>query len=293
MRRIFPCEVSVAGVLRSALYMPASNTRALEKARDLPTDAVVIDLEDAVAPDAKAQGRKNAAEAALNGGFGRRAVVVRVNGADTPWGAEDLRAVAAAKPDVILAPKVSAPADIALVRSALGPQSDGIALWAMIETARALLDLPALASSSADHGVDTWVVGTNDLSKELRCRLEGDRAPLWGHLGAIVAAARAYGLTALDGVYNSIEDDEGLAAECRQGVGFGFDGKTLIHPRQLEACNRIFSPSDVEVAWAKTVVDAFALPENARAGVLRVEGRMVERLHLTQAERLLALSSAA
>ena len=277
-----------------ALYMPASDIRALEGGPLIwRVGAVILDLEDAVAPEAKGQARDNAVEAVRRGDFGSKTVVIRVNGLDTPWGVEDLAAASVARPNAILAPKISTPDDITRLRAAVGDGKAKVALWAMIETAQALIVLGDLASASAHQGLETWVVGTNDLSKELRCSLAGDRAPLWGHLGGIVAAARAFGLTVLDGVYNDLEDDEGLAAECRQGLAFGFDGKSLIHPSQLATCNRTFSPSPEELAWASAVVDAFARPENAAAGVLRVEGRMAERLHLAQAARLLALAAEA
>ncbi len=274
---------------RSALYMPAANARAIEKSRDLACDVVILDLEDAVAPDAKDLARTQAVEAVKAGGFGRREVVIRVNGLDTPWGAADLAAAAAAHPAAILAPKVSSPADVAAYDTAL---SGDTRLWVMIETCAALFALDAIAASARTSRLDTFVIGTNDLAKEMRCRLTVDRAPLLGPLSLSVAAARAHGLTILDGVYNGIEDEDGLARQCAQGAEFGFDGKTLIHPKQIEAANSAFSPADDEVQWARIIVAAFDSPENASKGVLRVEGRMVERLHLAQAQRLIAVSAA-
>ena len=274
---------------RSALYMPAANARAIEKARDLACDVVILDLEDAVAPDAKDLARQQAVDAVKAGGFGRREVVIRVNGLDTPWGAQDLAAAAAAHPAAILAPKVSSAADVAAYDAAL---SGDTRLWVMIETCAALFALDAIAACVASSRLEALVIGTNDLAKEMRCRLTVDRAPLAGPLSLSVAAARAHGLTILDGVYNGIEDEDGLARQCAQGSEFGFDGKTLIHPKQIEAANQAFSPAPDEVHWARTIVDAFDSPENASKGVLRVEGRMVERLHLAEAQRLIAVAEA-
>lgn len=273
---------------RSALYMPAANARAIEKARELPCDVVILDLEDAVAPDAKELAREQAVAAVRAGGFGRREVVIRVNGLDTPWGAEDLVAAIEAAPDAILAPKVSSAAD---VRHYGRPITGETKLWVMIETCASIFALPEIAAVD-DASLAAFVIGTNDLAKEMRCRLTVERAPLLGPLSLAVAAARAHGLTILDGVYNGIEDDAGLAAQCAQGLDFGFDGKTLIHPRQVEAANAAFSPSADEVAWSRTIVAAFDSPENASKGVLGVEGRMVERLHLVEARRLIAVADA-
>lgn len=277
---------------RSVLYMPASNLKALEKARTLPADAVILDLEDAVAPEAKETARAQAVEAVKAGGFGRREVVIRANGLDTPWGRDDLAAAAAAGPDAILVPKVGDAADVAAYDAAISSAPSHTRLWAMIETGRALFRLDEIASASKTSRMSCWVMGTNDLAKEMRCRQTADRAPFWGPLSLSVAAARAYGLTILDGVYNDIDNDAGLEAVCEQGVDFGFDGKTLIHPRQIDICNRVFSPTDAEVAWSRAVIAAFALPENAGKGAIRVEGRMAELLHLAQAERLVAVAAA-
>ena len=274
---------------RSALYMPAANARAVEKARDLACDVVILDLEDAVAPDAKDLARQQAVEAVRAGGFGRREVVIRVNGLDTPWGADDLAAASTARPAAVLAPKVSSAADVAAYDAALTGETR---LWVMIETCAALFALDAIAACAASSRLDAFVIGTNDLAKEMRCRLTVDRAPLLGPLSLSVAAARAHGLTILDGVYNGIEDEDGLARQCAQGSEFGFDGKTLIHPKQIAFANQAFSPAPDEVHWARIIVEAFDLPENASKGVLRVEGRMVERLHLAQARRLIAVAEA-
>jgi len=273
---------------RSALYMPGGNGRALEKAKTLAADVVILDLEDSVAPDGKAEARALACAAVAAGGFGPREVVVRVNGLDMPWGAADLAAAAAAGPDAILLPKVSVPADIEAARAGAGRAR----LWAMIETCQAIFRLDDLGAASREHGVDVWVIGANDLVKEMRCRPGAERAPLLPALALSVMAARAHGLVILDGVYNAIPDLDGLAAECAQGSAFGFDGKSLIHPSHLEIANAAFTPAAEEVAWARTVAAAYAAPENAGAGVIKVEGRMVERLHLAQAERLIAVADA-
>lgn len=271
---------------RSALYLPASNPRAIEKARTLACDVVILDLEDAVAPDAKVEARGLAVDAARDGGFGSRELVIRVNGLDTPWGADDLAAVSEAGPDAMLIPKVSAPSDLAPYAKV------ETRLWAMIETCAAVFALDALAGASARNDVDVWVIGTNDLAKEMRCRPGRDRTPLRPALAMSVMAARAHGLAILDGVWNDIADIEGLALECAQGADFGFDGKTVIHPSHLAAANQAFTPDPEAVAWAHTVAAAFDLAENAGKGVIKVEGRMVERLHLGQAKRLIAVADA-
>ena len=271
---------------RSALYLPASNPRAIEKARTLACDVVILDLEDAVAPEAKAQARALAVEAVRAGGFGARELVIRVNGLDTHWGADDLATVTAARPDAVLIPKVSAPADFAAYAGVGAP------LWAMIETCAAIFALDAIGRASAAARVGVWVIGTNDLAKEMRCNAGPDRAPLQPALALSVMAARAHGVSILDGVWNDIADLPGLERECAQGAAFGFDGKTVIHPSHLAPANVAFAPDPEAVAWAQTVAAAFDLPESAGKGVLKVEGRMVERLHLAQARRLIALAQA-
>uniref|UniRef100_UPI0035C9C5FD HpcH/HpaI aldolase/citrate lyase family protein n=1 Tax=uncultured Sphingomonas sp. TaxID=158754 RepID=UPI0035C9C5FD len=265
--------------IRSALFMPASNARAIAKARGLACDAVILDLEDAVAPEAKPEARAQALAAAREGGFGERLLVLRVNALDTEWGEADCVAAAGAGFDAVLLPKVSAPDDLVLARALLGD----VPLWAMIETCAAMLGLPAIAAA---RGLAGLVAGTNDLAKEMRCTPGVDRVPLLPHLIAIVTAARAHGLVALDGVSNVLADTPGLAAECAQGAAFGFDGKTLIHPAQIAPANRAFAPSAERVAWARAVIAAFASPENADKGAIRVDGEMVERLHLEEAERI-------
>ncbi len=277
---------------RSALYMPASNLKAMEKARTLACDVVILDLEDAVAPEAKEIARAQAVAAVRAGGFGRREVVIRVNGLDTPWGRDDLRAAAEAGPDAVLAPKVGDADDVFAYNTALDAAPRHTALWTMIETCRALFHLPGVAAAARASRLTAWVMGINDLAKEMRARQTPGREPFHAALGLSVAAARAHGLTILDGVPNDIEDMEALAAVCEQGVDFGVDGKRLLHPKQIEVCNRVFSPSPADVAWARAVIAAFALPENAGKGALKVEGRLAELLHLTQARRLVAVAEA-
>jgi citrate lyase subunit beta/citryl-CoA lyase len=274
---------------RSALYLPASNARAVDKARTLPCDVVILDLEDAVAPEAKSEAREAAVAAVRAGGFGRRELVIRTNGLDTPWGAEDLAAASQAAPDAVLAPKVSSAQDLAAARTAL---AGGPPLWAMIETCAAIFRLPEIAAASGDARVETWVIGTNDLAKEMRCPQTVEREPLLTALSLSLMAARAQGLAILDGVFNEIGDLDGLARQCAQGAAYGFDGKTLIHPGQVETANRAFTPAADAVAWARTIVAAFADPGNAGKGVLKVDGKMVERLHHAEALRLLAVADA-
>ncbi|WP_296819308.1 CoA ester lyase [Brevundimonas sp.] len=269
--------------LRSVLFMPANNARAVEKARTLDCDAVVLDLEDAVGPEDKEAARA-AAAAALSAGFTGKIAAVRINGLDTPWGEADLRSLAGA--DAVVLPKVG---DASVVAEASG-QAAGAPVWAMIETCRGVLNV---ANIAAAPGVGALVLGQNDLAAEMRCRPGADRAPLWSAMGATVTAARAHGLTALDGVYNAFQDTAGFEAECRQGRAFGFDGKTLIHPSQIAAANAAWTPDPDEVAWARAVVAAYAAPGAEAAGVLRVDGRMVERLHLAEARRILELTGPA
>lgn len=272
----------IARPRRSALYLPASNAKAIAKARTLACDVVILDLEDAVAPDAKEIARDQAVAAVQEGGFGARELVVRVNGLETEWGAADLAAMGTCAPDAILVPKIMARADVDRYAARV---ASGTPLWAMIETAGALFRLDEIAG--ADR-LAALVMGTNDLAKETGAQPGPDRLPFVGALGLAVAAARAHGIAILDGVYNAIDDDAGFCAEARQGVEFGFDGKTLIHPRQIELCNAAFLPAAAELAWARQIIAAFDHPENAAKGAIRVEGRMVERLHLHQAHRVLA-----
>jgi citrate lyase subunit beta/citryl-CoA lyase len=270
--------------------MPASNSKAMEKAKSLACDVVILDLEDAVAPDAKPEARGMAATALKAGGFAHRELVVRVNGLDTPWGEDDLKAAVAAHPHAILVPKVNSARDIVRYQDRIADR--GIALWAMIETTQALFNLKEIAAASEETRLSGFVLGTNDFAKETGIRNTPGRAPFWAALSLSIAAARSRQLTILDGVYNAIEDLSGLSAECEQARDFGFDGKTLIHPSQIEACNAAFTPSDREVLDARAIVDVFAHPENVDKGVVRLNGKMVERLHLDQAMKALAIADA-
>ena len=273
---------------RSVLYMPGSNARALEKARDIPADALILDLEDAVAPDAKELARQQVVDAVRARGFGKREVIVRINGFNTPWGEADAAAVAGAQPDAILIPKVSAPYDLHQVEHRAGDAD--IALWAMIETPQAILGISALAGSGGR--LACFVMGTNDLVKEMRGEHMPDRANLAAALSLAVLAARENGLAVIDGVFNDIQDADGFAAQCRQARAFGFDGKTLIHPSQVAPCNDVFAPSADEVAAARKIIAAFELPENKGKGAIKLDGRMVEILHAEIARRTVALADA-
>jgi len=281
---------------RSLLYMPGSNARALEKAKTLPADGVILDLEDSVAPDAKEAARAQVADAVKAGGFGTREVFIRVNGVDTPWHADDLAAAAHAAPDAILVPKISNPEMLEMIgRRLLDMGTDHkTRVWAMIETPLAIFNILAIAAEAKDSEsrLSGFVMGTNDLAKDTRARLVSGRAPMLSWLSTCVAAARIYGIDILDGVYNDIGNADGFAMECRQGVEFGFDGKTLIHPNQIAPCNTAFSPSPEEVALARKVIAAFDLPENKSKGVVSIDGRMVERLHADMARRTVAIAEA-
>ncbi|GGB86812.1 citrate lyase subunit beta [Novosphingobium endophyticum] len=275
---------------RSALYLPASNAKAVAKARTLPCDVVILDLEDAVAPEAKAEARAAAVAAVAEGGFGHREVAIRANGIDTEWGAADLAAISASGADAVLVPKVNSAGDIGRYEDALKTAPREMQLWAMIETCASVANLHEIAACTASSRLSLWIMGTNDLAKEMRAQLTPCRTPFLPFLSLAVAAARAHGVAILDGVCNEFRDLEAFEAEARQGLMFGFDGKSLIHPAQVEPCNTVFSPSEAELAWAQAVIDAFALPENAGKGAIRVEGKMVELLHLEQAKRLVAVA---
>jgi citrate lyase subunit beta/citryl-CoA lyase len=277
---------------RSVLYMPGANTRALEKARSLAADALIFDLEDAVAPDAKGVARANVAAAARSKSYGKREIVIRCNGLATPWGKEDVAAIASSGADAILVPKVESAADVTAIVSLLdqagAPAS--MMVWAMMETPKGILRAEAIAGSHPRLAL--FVMGTNDLVKDMRARHTPTRLPLVTALGLGMLAARAYGLTILDGVYNDIQDVEGFKAVCRQGVEMGFDGKTLVHPSQVEPCNEIFAPSAAELHAAGKIVAAFKAARAEGKGVVTVDGRMIENLHVEQAERALALAEA-
>lgn len=272
---------------RSVLYLPGSNARALEKAKTLPADVLILDLEDAVAPEAKATAREQVC-AAVRNGFGKREVVVRINARDSQWGTADLEAVAAAGPDAILIPKVNAAADIHRIEHHLG--STPVVLWAMIETPTAVLNVNAIAA--AGGRLCCLVLGTNDLIKEIGATHTQDRTNVAAALTFTVLAARAHGLAVIDGVFNDIADGSGFAAECVQARNFGFDGKTLIHPSQIGPCNEALAPQPDEVDAAKRLIAAFDLPENQNKGAILFDGRMAERLHAEIAQRTVALSEA-
>ena len=277
---------------RSALYMPGANTRALEKARTLPADALIFDLEDAVAPDAKETARKNVVDAARSKSYGRREIAIRCNGLATPWGKEDVKAIARSGADAILVPKVESAADVAgivrLLEAAGAPNS--MAVWAMMETPMGVLHAEEIAGSH--KRLQLFIMGTNDLVKDMRARHTPMRLPMITALGLGMLAARAHGLAILDGVYNDIHDIEGFRVACKQGLEMGFDGKTLIHPSQVEPCNAIFAPSAAELEMAGRIVSAFKAAKAEGRGVATVDGRMIENLHVEQAERALALASA-
>jgi citrate lyase subunit beta / citryl-CoA lyase len=279
---------------RSVLYMPGSNARALEKAKTLPCDAVILDLEDSVAPDAKAAARQQVADAVAAGGFGGREVVVRINALDTQWWRDDLTAAAKANPDAILIPKVSKPEDIRNVADHMVgiAADDKIRLWAMVETPLGIINAAAIAASAVGSRLAAFVMGTNDIAKETRARLLSGREPMLSWLSHCLLAARAYDLDILDGVYNDLSDIEGFRRECAQGRDLGFDGKTLIHPNQIGPCNSAFSPTPFEIKQAYKFIAAFDLPENRGKGVVQIEGRMVELLHAEMARRTVAIAEA-
>ncbi|MGH3949643.1 MAG: HpcH/HpaI aldolase/citrate lyase family protein [Pseudonocardiaceae bacterium] len=277
---------------RSVLYMPGANERALEKAKTLAADALILDLEDAVAPDAKDAARERVCAAVSAGDYGNRELTIRVNGLDTEWHDADLRAAAKAEPDAIVVPKVSSAAEVHAIERALefaGAQ-EHTKIWAMVETPVAMLRAADIAAAS--ERLTVLVMGTNDLAKELHAEFIPGRAPLLGGLSLALLAARSTGKAILDGVYNDVQDLEGFEAECLQGRQMGFDGKTLIHPGQLEPCNRIFAPSDEEVERSQEIIDAFEAAQAEGQGVVTVDGRMIENLHVDNARRILALSGA-
>ena len=281
---------------RSVLYMPGSNARALEKAKTLPADGVILDLEDAVAPDAKEAARNQVVAAVKAGGFGAREIFIRVNGIGTPWFADDLAAAASAAPDAILVPKVSTPDQPEQIGARLLSMHANLhtRVWAMIETPTAIFNAREIAAAAKDSETRLagFVLGTNDLAKETRARLLPGRAPMLAWLTTCVLAAREFGIDVLDGVYNNLSDAEGFAEECAQARDLGFDGKTLIHPNQIEPCNAAFSPAPDEVEAARKMIAAFELPENRGKGVVQIDGRMVERMHAEMARRTVAIAEA-
>lgn len=277
---------------RSVLYLPSSNERALEKARSLPVDALILDLEDAVAPDAKASARESACAAARSGEYGQRELAIRVNGMDTEWHADDLAAASSAGPDAIVVPKVSSADEVrqlvAAIEAAGAPEHTK--LWAMVETPLAMLHAEEIAGAS--ERVTLLVMGTNDLNKELGALMVPGRGPLLTGLSLCLLAARATGKVIVDGVYNDVKDAEGFEVECRQGRDFGFDGKTLIHPGQVEAANRVFAPSEADVEDARAVIEAFETARAEGRGVATHNGRLIENLHVDTARKVLATNDA-
>jgi citrate lyase subunit beta/citryl-CoA lyase len=281
---------------RSLLFMPGSNARALEKAKTLAADGIILDLEDSVAPDAKAKARDQVGTAVAARGFGRREVVIRVNGLDTPWWLDDVGMAAKTKPDGILVPKVASVADITAISDRLGDigADHAIRVWIMIETALGVLRVEELAACARDAEMRLAgiVIGPNDIARETRMRVMPGRAPMLPALMSCVFAARAHGLDILDGVYNNFSDVDGFARECAQACEMGFDGKTLIHPGQIELCNAAFTPLAEDVASSREVLAEFAKPENAGRGVIQIRGQMVERLHMEQARRTVEIADA-
>ncbi len=276
---------------RSVLYMPAANERALEKAKAIAADALIFDLEDAVAPDAKAQARANAVAAAASGDYGRREITIRCNGLDTPWGADDIVAAATSGAAAIVIPKVGSSDDLDRIEQQLdaaGAPAE-LSIWAMIETPGALLDIRSIAHH---RRVAVLVMGTNDLIKELRTVALADRSPLLPHLATALVGAREADKVILDGVYNDVRDPDGFRAEAEQGKAFGFDGKTLIHPSQVEPTNEVWAPTADEVEFSRRVIEAFEAAEAEGRGVITVDGRMIENLHVDNARRVLAVADA-
>ncbi len=277
---------------RSVLYMPGANERALEKAKTLATDALILDLEDAVSPDSKEAARERVCAAATSGEYGNREITIRINGIGTEWHADDLAAAVAAKPAAVVVPKVNTADEVRQLDAAIAAAGgDGVALWAMIETPEAIRNAAEIATAS--DRLTVLVMGTNDLVAELHAVHIPGRAPILTALSLAVLAARDAGKDILDGVYNDVKNPEGFEAECLQGRQFGFDGKTLIHPSQLEPANRLFAPSDAEVEHAQAVIAAFEEATAAGKGVATVNGKLIENLHVADAHRILALAAAA
>jgi citrate lyase subunit beta/citryl-CoA lyase len=281
---------------RSVLFMPGSNARALDKARNLPSDGVILDLEDSVAPEAKPMARDQIAAAVVARGFGRREIIIRINNLESPWWQDDLAMAAAARPDGILVPKVSSPSDVKTLEERLRAlkADPAIGLWAMIETPLGVLSAQQIAATArdGDRRLTGFIMGPNDIARETRMRMLPGRAamlPLFSHC---ILAARAYGIEILDGPYNDISDIAGFAKECAQGRDMGFDGKTLIHPGQIDAANAAYTPPADDVARARKIMGVFDLPENVSKGVVQLDGQMVERLHVEMAKRTIAIADA-
>ena len=282
---------------RSVLYMPASNARALDKAKQVAADALILDLEDSVAPDAKMTARAQAAAAiASRKDYGRKELVIRVNAPDTIWFEDDLAAAIAAEPDAILIPKISDADMLAVIgrKLSLAGAPVNTRIWVMIETPQAILSIETIARAARDPStrLACFVLGLNDLAKETRARFVPGRAPMLPWMSQALIAARANGIDILDGVYNDLKDETGFASECEQARDMGFDGKTLIHPDQIDIANTVFAPSQLDVTAAKAVIHAFELPENTGKGAIQLNGRMVERLHADMARRVVAMAEA-
>ncbi len=277
---------------RSVLYMPGSNLRALDKAKALAADGLIFDLEDAVAPDAKASARDQVAAAIRAGGYGRREIIVRVNGLDTPWGRADLAGVASCGAHAVLLPKVESAATIREAETMLHQSGapDDLAIWCMMETPRGILRAEAVATASPR--VKGFVMGTSDLAKDLHAQHTPDRLPFVAALGHVMLVARAHNLVALDGVHLDLDDEAGFAVQCRQGLAFGFDGKTLIHPKTIATANTVFAPPADEIAWSRKIIAAHAAAAAEGKGVVLVDGKLIERLHVDNAERIVALADA-
>ncbi|MGJ5177850.1 HpcH/HpaI aldolase/citrate lyase family protein [Bradyrhizobium oligotrophicum] len=281
---------------RSLLFMPGSNARALEKGRNLPADGLILDLEDSVAPDAKAAAREQIAKAVAADGYGRRELLIRINSLDTPWWSDDVAMAGQAATDGVLVPKVSTVEDLRMVTDRLAEVGADPALkvWAMIETARAVLDADRLGATAHEAGsrLAGFVFGPNDISRETRIRMLPGRATMLPMISHCILATRAHGLEILDGPYSDFANADGFSQECIQARDLGFDGKTLIHPGQIDACNAIFTPPPAEVAEARKILAAFELPENASRGAIQIDGRMVERLHAEMARRTIEIADA-
>ncbi len=279
---------------RSALYVPGAKLRAIDRSREINADVLVFDLEDSATPEQKDNARENVCAAISRGGYGEREIVIRINPLATPWGEEDLMAAVSSGADGILVPKISSAEDVLMVARVLSTcdGASNVEIWAMIETSRALLHIGDIASivEEADVPLTCLVLGTNDLVKETRIKLTDGRGPLAHWISMVVLAARAHGLDVLDGVYNKFRDMEGFLDECKKALELGMDGKTLIHPSQTELANELFCPSPSEINQARRVISAFELPENIDAGVINLDGEMVERLHLEMAHRTLTIS---
>ena len=277
---------------RSMLYMPGSNARALDKARTLPADSLILDLEDAVAPDAKELARKQVCEAVTAGGFGMREIIIRVNALSTRWGYEDIAMASKSGADRLLLPKVESADAIRHMESIMRANGapDSLRIWAMMETPRSILESQRIAESTPR--MEGLVMGTSDLAKELDCSHTPDRTPFMVSLGLCLLAARAAGLAILDGVYLDLNDEAGFAAACRQGHELGFDGKTLIHPKQIGPCNQVFTPRSQDVAWSRKIIDAYAAAAARGEGVVLVDGKLVENLHVETAQRIVSMADA-